>query len=965
MRRRRARTEERRRAGPNLARLGRELILGPAAAVSLLAATGAEAATNIQVDTMPGLNLGTTVTNKGSVYTINNGALVGANLFESFSSFSLAAGATARWTYTAGNPGSIANVINRVTGGAPSQISGALNSTALPNANFYFINPAGIIFGTGASVATGGAAHFSTASNLVFGDGAVFIATTATGSTLTVATPSAFGFLGGEGDISFSGVKTSFAKAGSSVSLVAADIQVSLSNLQFGHLDLISVGNQALSVPVTDPLTTSGFGGALTIGASAVTAQAPATSGAALDIGAGAVTLTGNTSVKSTAPTGQAGGSLIVAVASLSMDNSALSTSTATTASAGNVNVSATGSIQLTDHAIIESTSSSSGSAGSINLASPSLSLNKGTLSSTASSGSTGQSGSINLDVTGALTAQGSSIASTDASGDTGPIAITAQSLSMNDTSILSQASTAGAAGAITIDIGGALTLTNQSSVHSESQGVVFATTAGPVTMSAQSLVITNSNIEGDSAGSVSSPAISFDAAGGVTLNNSLITSAVIDGVTGPISFSAQSLTMNESGVLSEPSSSGPGGAINVDVSGAVTMTGQGANASYLHSVSRGADATGVAGAITITAQSVVVNDTTLVSNTYGDIDSGPINLNVAGPVSFVNEGGIAAQTFGAGAGGAVTVTAQSLLLDTGNLVSSTSGPNSAGSVTINVAGAVDIKNLGFIHSLSEAAGDGPAGDVTIRSPTLSLQTRAEILTNSFSANSGGNISIGNPDGSSMITVDGQYTVIESSNIAQIGGSGGDIQVYAGGLVVSNGAQIHTDASDGRAGSITLDFPRGGLLFVEGATLPGAITTNSASTEAGEITINNPSAIILDGSDIEAQGPSKGAFVTINSPAVLQSSDHENKFIVTGVVMLDGEYVDVSKSVAISDISFVDASKVLQGQCAALASSGETSRLTDTLKGPFAPAREKPVKAGTLAWRDAAPSTCGPAPGQN
>ncbi|HWE47586.1 MAG TPA: hypothetical protein VG407_16320, partial [Caulobacteraceae bacterium] len=117
------------------------LIVTALAAASLMAAgdAGAGAATSIHVDTAPGLGLGTTVTNKGSVYTINNGTLVGANLFEGFSDFSLAAGDTARWTYTAGSSASIANVINRVTGGAPSQISGALNSTALPNANFYFI----------------------------------------------------------------------------------------------------------------------------------------------------------------------------------------------------------------------------------------------------------------------------------------------------------------------------------------------------------------------------------------------------------------------------------------------------------------------------------------------------------------------------------------------------------------------------------------------------------------------------------------------------------------------------------------------------------------------------------------------------------------------------------------------------------------------------------------------------------
>jgi filamentous hemagglutinin family protein len=157
----------------------------PALALALVMSVAtARAATSIHPDTTPGLGLGTTVTVKGSVYTINNGTRVGSNLFESFSS--------------------------RVTGGSPSQISGTLDSTALPGAAFYFINPAGIVFGAGAAVKVPGAAHFSTARQLVFADGAVFTATTATGSALTMAPPSAFGFLGGEGDIVLDGVGRGF-----------------------------------------------------------------------------------------------------------------------------------------------------------------------------------------------------------------------------------------------------------------------------------------------------------------------------------------------------------------------------------------------------------------------------------------------------------------------------------------------------------------------------------------------------------------------------------------------------------------------------------------------------------------------------------------------------------------------------------------------------------------------------------
>ena len=116
----------------------------------------------------PTRTLNTNVTPVGPIYTIDGGTRTGNNLFHSFATFNLAAGDTAQWVHTTGNPLTVANVINRVTGGTPSQLFGTLDSTAIPNADFYFINPAGIVFGATAQVNVPAAAHFSTASELRF-----------------------------------------------------------------------------------------------------------------------------------------------------------------------------------------------------------------------------------------------------------------------------------------------------------------------------------------------------------------------------------------------------------------------------------------------------------------------------------------------------------------------------------------------------------------------------------------------------------------------------------------------------------------------------------------------------------------------------------------------------------------------------------------------------------------------------
>src|SRR5690349_16441780 len=118
------------------------------------------------------------------------GSRRGNNLFHSFEKFGIATGQTATFT----GPGSIKNVISRVTGGGASTIDGTLRST-VGQADLYFLNPAGVLFGPNARLDLPGSLHVSTAHELRFADGARFSAIDTVGSGLTVAPPEAFGFL--------------------------------------------------------------------------------------------------------------------------------------------------------------------------------------------------------------------------------------------------------------------------------------------------------------------------------------------------------------------------------------------------------------------------------------------------------------------------------------------------------------------------------------------------------------------------------------------------------------------------------------------------------------------------------------------------------------------------------------------------------------------------------------------------
>jgi filamentous hemagglutinin family protein len=114
----------------------------------------------------------------------------GDNLFHSFEKFGIATGQTATFT----GPGTIKNVISRVTGGEISNIDGTLASR-VGQADLYFLNPAGVMFGPNARLDVPGSFHVSTAHELRFDDGVSFSALDKTGSSLTVAPPESFGFL--------------------------------------------------------------------------------------------------------------------------------------------------------------------------------------------------------------------------------------------------------------------------------------------------------------------------------------------------------------------------------------------------------------------------------------------------------------------------------------------------------------------------------------------------------------------------------------------------------------------------------------------------------------------------------------------------------------------------------------------------------------------------------------------------
>lgn len=132
---------------------------------------------------------GTLVTPNGNRFDIQGGTQAGSNLFHSFEQFGLSQGQIANFL---SHP-SIQNILGRVTGGEASIINGLIQVTG-GNSNLYLMNPAGIVFGAGASLNVPASFTATTATGIGFAGDKWFNAFGSNDYRNLVGNPSTFAF---------------------------------------------------------------------------------------------------------------------------------------------------------------------------------------------------------------------------------------------------------------------------------------------------------------------------------------------------------------------------------------------------------------------------------------------------------------------------------------------------------------------------------------------------------------------------------------------------------------------------------------------------------------------------------------------------------------------------------------------------------------------------------------------------
>ncbi|GAB1542646.1 hypothetical protein NUACC21_53200 [Scytonema sp. NUACC21] len=403
---------------------------------------------------------------------------------------------------------------------------------------------------------------------------------------------------------------------------------------------------------------------------------------------------------------------------------------------------------------------------------------------------------------------------------------------------------------------------------------------AGDIRINAtESITMTNSNVFNDVRGVGNGGNVFIQALRDVTLSNADIFSNVESkgiGNSGNINIRASSLTLRDSAQLQTSAKKADepiaaiqrnAGDVNIDVQGAVTITGTINDFPSAIFSSLGTGATGRGGNIKIKSGSFTLSDgAQLVAGTSGQGNAGDVNIDVSGTVTITGrkDGFSSAissnlETGATGRGGNISIKSGSFTLSDGaELSASTFGEGDAGSVFIQASNDVALTNA-TIFSTVESGGIGNSGDISIQARTLTLNESAQLQTAVKQAEDStqlpagqGNAGNVNIDVSGDVTITGRKDDLSSAIFSRLGtgatGRGGNINIKSSSFTLSDGALLNASTSGkGDAGGIFIQAS-GDVLLAN-----GDIFSNVGSRgigNGGDISIKAGTLTLKDGAQL-------------------------------------------------------------------------------------------------------------------
>jgi filamentous hemagglutinin family protein len=721
------------------------------------------------------------------------GSHKGGNLFHSFQDFNLNSLESATFS----GPNSVSNIISRVTGGTPSNIDGLIRST-IPNADMYFLNPYGIMFGPNARLDVQGSFHASTAHYLRLGDGGRFDALNPNNSILTVAPIESFGFLNsqvapisiqGHGEITQNLGNQSTGLSvleGKTLSLIGGNIDIWMGSY-FKTMTINDEGNESPEITRL-PILFAPSGG---INLVSVASQGEVKLGGNfVDVSSFSNLADIHLTEKSPiATSGEGGGSIFIRGGQIFVDDSAIETKTLGSKDGGVIDIRAN-TISLTNGATLNGNTESTGKGSSIYV--------QATESITIAGEHNDIPNNINkLQRSGIYARSGIDEELTDDNlGDAGAIELKAKNISFKEGAAISVSTYGGGKG-------GSITLKASESISVVGEGAVdatgfFATTYSEnVTAEAGNLLIEAQNISVTDGAYISSSTFGKGKGGSVTLkasdtvafegessngigsNVSLQTQYKNEGAGdgGTLFIEANNILFTDGGMISSNTSGkGNAGTVTLHANNLLKQTGISKNGygSGIYVTVSPTSTDGNAGNIFVKAQDILLNDgATLIATSFGPGKAGNVHVHATGTITIAGadkngwKSTIAsasvpeAEGIIGGEGGNITVEANQLIIKAGGSIAASSiahqGIQSSrgGNITIRVQGAVEIEGVNpygenedgfgsgiYARSIGIEDNAGDAGTIMLQAGSLMIREGAVIISSTNNNAQGGNMNI-------------------------------------------------------------------------------------------------------------------------------------------------------------------------------------------------------------------------------
>ncbi|MFB2969235.1 filamentous hemagglutinin N-terminal domain-containing protein [Aerosakkonema sp. BLCC-F183] len=810
------------------------------------------AVTMAQIVPDSSLPVNSVVTPNGDTNTITGGTRAGENLFHSFQQFSIPTNGTAFFD----NPVDIRNIITRVTGSSISRIDGLLQTNPNGVANFFFLNPNGIIFGPNARLDINGSFLASVARSIKFADGSELGTNVGqTPALLTVSVPIGLQFgqnsgsitvqgKGGAPDVAFKSFESDLnpleVKPGNTLALVGGQVQLDGGILQApgGRVELGAIAsgtvtlNPDFSLSFPDPTTSETpieFSDILITNGSGI--NVISNQGGSITINARNIDILGNSAAGNLLTGGTTGNS------GVAKDRS------------GDISLNATGTITI----------SASRIENNINF------------------GSTGDGGSINIKGSGSLIMK--DLAQIDASnngeGDAGNIIVQVDNVNIDKSRISSSNYGGGKAGFVEIYAGERINIAdtnissdayandnaNNTSVRGGESGYIFI-------IARNSMAIANTKIKAENYSGIAEtnpsssnnheenfeqPGFIYMFAGSISLSNEVLLSTQTfgKGTGGNIVIFSDSFSLTGGSRL-EATTSGSGNAGNIFVvsNDSLTISGispfqviensvQGGKSSGLFTDTNESieGNSGNGGNIEIQTGNLTISDGgVLSSRSKSNGNGGNINIFANNSVTITGGGQILTITYNTGTAGNININAddsvnisgfdpsyfdrvnkaQEILQDrkaaknsfdtngeASSLQASTFGEGEAGNVIVDAGNTVTLADSSSINSSS--SGKGEAGSVSVKaSDTISI-ANSSIYTGSSPQEVKEGKGAGN---GGTITIEGSAVTLSNTRLASYTfgeGKAGNIEIKAQTFSLTDSSLDAGSLGKGDAGDIIIN----------------------------------------------------------------------------------------------------------------------------------------------------------------